>query len=389
MKYLNKNFLLKNKFYLLGGGALALLITLILTPYFGKMDECAFVACGTKCTNLPSGYISAGNPDNYKYEDCLAYWCYGGGADILNAEYLSCLQQQEQQEQEQEQQQQNSNQQTEPVDLQQKCVTPTDQCNLDCSQYIDTPAAYSICVDGCNSEVTQDCWDTYNKCVLDKQKQQKSITGQTNQQNSGNKKTTTPKTNTKKTTAKKPSYCVGTIKPVAMVPFTGSQLEGKNGSKIMTDEAFIPVLNKVNQLAADNDLRLIITDSYSSPETKVQGVGDVKRVTKSNHNVGHAIDFKVKYYVTEVDPTSGITSKYEQICDYDCLMKYPNVPQDVKNFIDALRKLAKSKFLRWGGDFKTTPKDPIHIDDGMNLFKPKQFNQLYKNVNCPKNATNK
>lgn len=71
----------------------ALLGTLFVFPPLTSAEECpAPQSCSAKCAGLPSGYISGGNPDNFKYEDCLtscnATW------PALEEEHQMCLQRQ-------------------------------------------------------------------------------------------------------------------------------------------------------------------------------------------------------------------------------------------------------------------------------------------------------
>jgi len=313
------NYFLKNKFKWIGGGALAVVISLTIFSLLVKADTTTLTTNAT-CVE----------PKQEDYDNCIAA-C--GNADSALVTYNTC--------------------QT-GCDSVHDLIEKSNCSNTCIGNWLKALSDNSDCVKKCLNESSERS-AAYNACLKTQQTDQKKISK---------------------------IDCSGTIKPVTLSTYTGSQLQGKDGKKVMVDADFIPVLDKINQIAADNGLILIITDSYSSPETEVKGVGDVTRVKKSNHNVGHAIDFKIKYYVTKWDKDHKMT-KIEKICDYNCLMKYPKVPNAVKKFIKTLQDLEKKKFLRWGGNFKTTPKDPIHIDDGMNLWNKKKFNELYKNINCP------
>lgn len=101
---------------------------------------------------------------------------------------------------------------------------------------------------------------------------------------------------------------------------------------------------------------MYITSSFRK-SGQVIGGAIVTPASRSNHYVGHAIDMNLAgpgYW-----------------CNSRCLGD-PNQHQGVKCFIGKIRG---DLGLRWGGDFNV--KDVVHIDDGLNLQKPKAYDALY------------
>lgn len=136
--------------------------------------------------------------------------------------------------------------------------------------------------------------------------------------------------------------------------FEGDRFIGK---PCEADVLFLPALKRINQYAEDANVYIHVTSSFRTT-TNVQGA-IVKPATYSNHLIGHGIDMNIKY-----DNKPLVTSKV--------LVKYPNVPAPVKQFLKAIIDDPK---LRWGGQFST--KDPVHIDDGYNQNRTK-WNTRYE-----------
>ncbi|HKG24463.1 MAG TPA: M15 family metallopeptidase [Thermomicrobiales bacterium] len=120
------------------------------------------------------------------------------------------------------------------------------------------------------------------------------------------------------------------------------------GEQVVADREFVPALEAINHHAADNDVNLLITDSFRPHGRPVRGA-IVPPASRSNHLAGHAIDMNVMYGAGK-----------NQLCNSRCLGRR-RPPAAVKAFIDAIKADDK---LRWGGDF--SPRDPVHIDDGLN-----------------------
>ncbi len=130
-----------------------------------------------------------------------------------------------------------------------------------------------------------------------------------------------------------------------LTTYSGSTFTGE---KVVADREFVPALEAINQHAADNDVNLLITDSFRPVGRAVRGA-IVPPASRSNHLAGHGIDMNVMHGPGKAN-----------LCNSRCLGRR-NPPAPVKAFIAAIRADAN---LRWGGDF--SPRDPVHIDDGLN-----------------------
>ena len=108
-----------------------------------------------------------------------------------------------------------------------------------------------------------------------------------------------------------------------------------------------------------------MTSSFRKSGQVIEGA-IVKPAKRSNHYVGHAIDMNVV-------ESSGFW------CNSKCLQNSLDHHPDVECFVTKIRN---DPDLRWGGDF--TPRDVVHIDDGLNLRNPNDYDQLYNNLqkNC-------
>ncbi|MDX1655038.1 MAG: peptidoglycan-binding protein [Candidatus Competibacteraceae bacterium] len=130
----------------------------------------------------------------------------------------------------------------------------------------------------------------------------------------------------------------------ALKAFSGSQFVGK---AVLADEDFIPLLERLNQLAAREGILIHVTSSARQQGGSVPGA-IVRPASRSNHLIGHAIDMNL------VMGGDFFNSR--------ALGSFSTLPGPIQTFLNAVRN---DNDLRWGGDF-TTP-DPVHIDDGFNL----------------------
>jgi hypothetical protein len=130
-----------------------------------------------------------------------------------------------------------------------------------------------------------------------------------------------------------------------LTKYSGSNFTGE---QVVADREFVPALDAINQHAADNDVNLLITDSFRPHGRAVRGA-IVPPASRSNHLAGHAIDMNVQH-----------GSGKSQLCNSGCLRRR-RPPAPVKAFIAAIKADDR---LRWGGKF--SPRDPVHIDDGLN-----------------------
>jgi hypothetical protein len=149
--------------------------------------------------------------------------------------------------------------------------------------------------------------------------------------------------------AAKPAEC-------PLTTYSGSNFEGE---AVKADSEFVSSLDTINSLAGSNNVKLYITSSFRTT-SKVKGA-IVTPAEKSNHMAGHAIDMNVKY------------GDKGTLCNSGCLGG--TLPEGVSGFIKAIQGAAG---LRWGGDFNT--KDPVHIDDGLNVNDPTKWEERYKAV---------
>jgi len=143
----------------------------------------------------------------------------------------------------------------------------------------------------------------------------------------------------------------------ALVNYKGPAFTGQHSGTF--DSAFLPSIQLVNDLAAKNKVQIMISGPNAStfrPEGIVVVGAVVKPAARSNHKIGHAIDFNLiaegKQY------NSGLLNPSNRA----------NWGAPIRNFINDV----KAAGLRWGGDF--SPTDPIHIDDGQN-GRPLEYDQ--------------
>ena len=129
--------------------------------------------------------------------------------------------------------------------------------------------------------------------------------------------------------------------------FSGSQFIGK---PVLADVEFIPYLNLVNSFASSNGLKIFVTSSARRFGVPISG-SIVPPASRSNHLVGHAIDMNIQIGSTLFNSTD--------------LSNIGSLPTSIQKFIHSIRQ---DPDLRWGGDFN--PKDPVHIDDGLNIRDP-------------------
>src|SRR5215204_4852056 len=76
-----------------------------------------------------------------------------------------------------------------------------------------------------------------------------------------------------------------------LTTYSGSTFTGE---KVVADREFVPALEAINQHAADNDVNLLITDSFRPVGRAVRGA-IVPPASRSNHLAGHGIDMNVMH----------------------------------------------------------------------------------------------
>jgi Putative peptidoglycan binding domain/D-alanyl-D-alanine carboxypeptidase len=134
--------------------------------------------------------------------------------------------------------------------------------------------------------------------------------------------------------------------PTQLITFTTPRFTNQ---VIKADIEFQESLEKIDRLATDNNLVIFVTSSARSIADPVSGA-IVRPAGKSNHLIGHAIDMNILFNGNLFNSNALDRNNFNSI------------PQEIKNF---LNKVDSDPILRWGGKF--IPKDPVHIDDGLNL----------------------
>ncbi len=132
------------------------------------------------------------------------------------------------------------------------------------------------------------------------------------------------------------------------------------GAEILADADFLPLLDRLNDLASTCGVEIHVTSSFRDPDRAPNGA-IVPPATRSNHFVGHAIDMNVK-------SSNGFFNSAK--------LKRANLfalPAEVRDFIQRVRD---DPDLRWGGDF--SPEDPVHIDDGLNRNDPARWQSKFE-----------
>jgi hypothetical protein len=127
------------------------------------------------------------------------------------------------------------------------------------------------------------------------------------------------------------------------------------GEALMIDEEFLPDLRKIEVAAAKQELVVWITSSWREPKKPVNNA-IVPAAQLSNHLVGHGIDMNLIH--------KG------EFFNSAALMK-ATLPQEITDFFSEIR--AKPHPLRWGIEF--SPADPVHIDNGLNVFHQSVYRQ--------------
>lgn len=134
--------------------------------------------------------------------------------------------------------------------------------------------------------------------------------------------------------------------PTQLTVFHSPRFTGK---PVLVDIEFIDALHQLDQYAAANRLEIIVTSA-----SRVQGVpiGNLiyPPASRSNHLVGHAIDFQL-----------NLNGK---IYDHDRLY----LPLPLQSFF---QQIEEDPILR------SSSSDPLHIDDGLSQRDPAAWQEKY------------
>ncbi len=144
-----------------------------------------------------------------------------------------------------------------------------------------------------------------------------------------------------------------------MREYTGSRFRGHRGRQVLVHREFYDIVNKINRYAIQNNLHLLITQSYRSPNKKVYDA-IVMPAVKSNHLAGHAIDFNIVYGGKVFESKDLFNGKFHRL------------PDPLKRFVNDIRL---DPGIRWGGDFEN--QDPVHLDDGVNISDIEKWGEHY------------
>ena len=134
-----------------------------------------------------------------------------------------------------------------------------------------------------------------------------------------------------------------------LAEYEGEHIRGFRGEQILVNKDFIDELQLVDQYAGETDVELIVNQSFRVVNPKRGTV--VRPVDNSNHKVGFAIDFNIKY--------NGKKFKSEEVRRQNL----SSLPPNVQTFF---QKVRSNKNIRWGGEFNK--EDPVHIDQPINLI---------------------
>lgn len=128
---------------------------------------------------------------------------------------------------------------------------------------------------------------------------------------------------------------------------------------VYVEADFVPYMEKIQSIAKSSQVTVYVTQAFRIDGVPVDGA-IVPPASHSNHLVGHAIDMNL-------DTPIGW-------CNGDCLLAAylnPSYNSYANNFI----KQVQSNGMRWGGVF--APTDPVHIDDGLNVYNDSEWEDLY------------
>lgn len=129
------------------------------------------------------------------------------------------------------------------------------------------------------------------------------------------------------------------------------------GAPLRIDREFQSCIDYLGGLALNHDIKIFITSSLREPGKPVANA-IVSPAQYSNHHVGHGIDMNILDGDRLI--RSDVLGNAEELA---------RASPRAKAFLDEVRRL--KRFFRWGGDFSN--KDPVHIDNGLNVFHEKAY----------------
>nr|XP_002122335.1 lysozyme 3-like [Ciona intestinalis] len=147
----------------------------------------------------------------------------------------------------------------------------------------------------------------------------------------------------------------------SLLTYSTSSVKGYNGLTIEIEPGFKSSMDSISSYASSCGVTVWVTHAFRYEGQDLGGTV-VPPASNSNHLVGHAIDMNL-------DTPSGW-------CNGDCL--YAGYNSNAECFLNKVMNGG----LRWGGVWY--PTDPVHIDDGLNVYSPNTWNDLYYDLqgNC-------
>lgn len=137
--------------------------------------------------------------------------------------------------------------------------------------------------------------------------------------------------------------------------YKSDTVRGYRGRQILVHRDFLGVVRRLDAYARMSGVKLLVVHSYRRPAAVLKDA-KVQPGQRSNHLAGHALDINIR---------RGL-----KLFMFDDLNRasFPGLPEEVQAFIQRVRD---DSLMRWGGDFEM--EDPIHIDDGINIRLPEQW----------------
>jgi len=144
-----------------------------------------------------------------------------------------------------------------------------------------------------------------------------------------------------------------------LVVYSSPNIKGYNGKTIYVEADFVHYMDQMQDIARSNSVTVYVTQAFRIDGVPVDGA-IVPPASHSNHLVGHAIDMNL-------DTPLGW-------CNSDCLLSaYRN--SNYNHYAYSFIKAVQNAGLRWGGVW--SPTDPVHIDDGLNVYNDPKWEDLY------------
>lgn len=136
---------------------------------------------------------------------------------------------------------------------------------------------------------------------------------------------------------------------VALTEFRSDHIKGFRGRQILINKSFNTYMNRIDEYAENNGVKLIVTHSYRPLNEHMLRRTIVAPAYYSNHHAGFAIDFNIKY--------QGVKYNSYHLKKSNLI----SIPESIQAFINQVRHDTE---LRWGGDFSI--EDPVHVDYPIN-----------------------